>query len=76
MEDLKKKNRTGAEKYFNLPEKGFKPQIFSIFPDHDLNFHRREGEEIKSKQASKRDKTLQIFTRFENMFAYKQNLNT
>ena len=28
------------------------------FPAHDLNFHGREGDEIKSKQASKRDRTL------------------
>ena len=36
------------------------PQIFSNFPAHDLNFHEREGEEIKSKQASKRDRTLPL----------------
>ena len=26
---------------FDLPEQGFKPQIFSNFPAHDLNFHGR-----------------------------------
>ena len=26
-------------KKFNLPERGFEPQIFSNFPAHDLNFH-------------------------------------
>ena len=39
-------------------EREFEPQIFSNFPAHDLNFHEREGDEIKSKQASKRDRTL------------------
>ena len=37
------------------------PQIFSNFPAHDLNFHifmEGEGDEIKSKQASKRDRAL------------------
>ena len=43
---------------FDLPERGFKPQIFSNFPAHDLNFHESEEPEIKSKQASKRDWTL------------------
>ena len=43
---------------FDFPEWGFEPQIFSNFPAHDLNFHGREGDEIKSKQASKRDRTL------------------
>ena len=46
------------KQFFDLPERGFKPQIFINFPTHDLNFHRREGDEIKSKQASKRDRTL------------------
>ena len=35
--------------FFDLPELGFKPQIFSNFPTHDSNFHRRKGDEIKSK---------------------------
>ena len=39
-------------------ERGFEPHIFSNFPAHDLNFHGREGDEIKSNQASKRDRTL------------------
>ena len=33
-----KKKRT---KYFDLPEWGFEPQIFSNFPVHDLNFFRK-----------------------------------
>ena len=41
-------------KIFDLPERGFEPQIFSNFSAHDLNFHGK----IKSKQASKRDGTL------------------
>ena len=40
------------KKKFNLPKRGFELQIFSNFPAHDLNFHGREGDEIKSKQAS------------------------
>ena len=28
-----------GNKFFDLLERGFKPQIFSNFPDHDLNFH-------------------------------------
>ena len=46
------------QKNFDDPERGFKPQIFSNFPAHDLNFHESEEPEIKSKQASKRDWTL------------------
>ena len=49
-----------GQKLFDLPEQGFEPQIFSNFPAHDLNFHGREGDEIKSKQASKRDMSLQF----------------
>ena len=55
MENLKMK-RKKEQKSFDLPEQGFEPQIFSNFPTHDLNFH--EESEIKSKQASKRDRTL------------------
>ena len=45
--------------FFDLPEQGFEPQIFTNFPAHDLNFHGK----IKSKQASKRDRTLCRFYR-------------
>ena len=34
----KRKKRT---KFFDLLECGFKPQIFSNFPTHDLNFHQK-----------------------------------
>ena len=27
------------QKFFDLPEQGFEPQIFSNFPAHDLNLH-------------------------------------
>ena len=27
------------QKFFDLPEQGFEPQIFSNFPAHELNFH-------------------------------------
>ena len=33
-----KRKRT---KFFDLPEQGFEPQIFSNFTAHDLNFHGR-----------------------------------
>ena len=48
------------KRFFDPPERGFDPQIFSNFPAHDLNFHGREGDEIKSKQASKRERTLHV----------------
>ena len=48
-------NQKKDKKKFDLPERVFEPKIFSNFPTHDLNFHGREGDEIKSKQASKRD---------------------
>ena len=38
MENLKMKRKKG-QKFFDLPERGFEPQIFSHFPAHDLNFH-------------------------------------
>ena len=34
FENEKKKGQT----FFDLPERGFEPQIFSNFPTHDLNF--------------------------------------
>ena len=57
VKNLKMKRNKGQH-FFDLPEWGFEPQIFSNFPTHDLNFHGREGDEIKSTQASKRDRTL------------------
>ena len=39
---LKMKRKKG-QNFFDLPERGFKPQIFSHFPAHDLNFHGRGG---------------------------------
>jgi hypothetical protein len=47
LENLKM-NRKRTEFFFDLPELGFEPQIFS----------KGKGDEIKSKQASKRDRTL------------------
>ena len=38
MENLKMK-RKKEQKNFELPEQGFKPEIFSNFPANDLNFH-------------------------------------
>ena len=37
FENEKKKGQT----IFDLPERGFEPQIFSNLPAHDLNFHGR-----------------------------------
>ena len=47
-----------GQKMFGLLERGFEPQIFSNFPAHDLIFMEGEGDKIKSKQASKRYRTL------------------
>ena len=32
-------NEKKGQKIFDLPERGFEPQIFSNFPAHGLNFH-------------------------------------
>ena len=57
FENEKKK----GQQIFDLPERGFEPQIFSIFPPMIWIFMESEGDEIKSKQASKRDSTLLLF---------------
>ena len=31
--------KKNEQKNFDLPERGFQPQIFSNFPARDLNFH-------------------------------------
>jgi hypothetical protein len=38
MENLKMERKKG-QKFFDLPQRGFDPQIFSNFPAHDLNCH-------------------------------------
>jgi hypothetical protein len=38
MENLKMK-RKKEQNFFDFPEQGFEPQIFSNFSTHDLNFH-------------------------------------
>ena len=38
VENLKMKRKKDKH-FFDLPEQGFEPQIFSNFPAHDLNFH-------------------------------------
>ena len=48
FENEKKK----GQKMFDLPERGFEPQIFSNFPAHDLNFMGSEEDEITSRQGS------------------------
>ena len=35
------KEQKKGKKNFDLPERGFEPQIFSNFPAHDLNFNGR-----------------------------------
>ena len=32
-----------GQHFFDLPERGFEPRIFSHFPAHDLNFHGKRG---------------------------------
>ena len=39
FENEKKK----GQNFFDLPEGGFEPQIFSNVPAHDLNFHGKRG---------------------------------
>ena len=53
FENEKKKEQN----FFDLLKLGIELQIFSNFPDHDLNSMWSEEPEIKSKQASKRDRT-------------------
>ena len=50
VNNLKMKRKKG-QMFFDLPERGLEPQIFSNFPAHDLNFQ-GEGDEIKSWQGS------------------------
>ena len=40
-EEFKKKKK--EQKIFDLPERGFEPQIFSNFPAHDLIFQGKSG---------------------------------
>ena len=40
VKNLKMKRKINKKK-FDLPERGFEPQIFSNFPAHDSNFHGR-----------------------------------
>ena len=42
MENLRIEKKK-AQTFFDLPKRGFEPQIFSNFPAHDLNFHVRSG---------------------------------
>jgi hypothetical protein len=39
VKNLKMKRKN--DKFFDLPERGFEPQIFSNSPAHDLNFHEK-----------------------------------
>ena len=55
VKNLKMKGKK-EKKIFDLPDWGFEHQIFSNFPTQD--FMEGEGDKIKSKQASKRDRTL------------------
>ena len=59
---------------FDLPEREFEPQIFCNFPAHDLNFHGKEPE-IKSKQASKRDRIFTFLTIMKHFFQYSSPKN-
>ena len=54
---------------FDPPERGFEPQIFSNF--HDLNFHEREGDEIKSNQNWKI--LLGLRNMQEKLFSFEKN---
>ena len=45
MEFFMENMKMNKNKKFDLPERGFEPQIFSNFPAHDSNFHGREGDD-------------------------------
>ena len=51
-------NEQKKEKKIDLPERGMKPRFSVIFPPMVWIFMEGEGDEIKSKQASKRGRTL------------------
>ena len=57
MENLKIKRKKG-QIFFDLPDQGFEFQIYSDFPPMVWIFMWSEESEIKSKQASKRDRAL------------------
>ena len=61
-------------KKFNLPEQGFEPRFSVIFPPEIWIFMESEEPEIKSKQVSKRDRTLLVATYPEKACSYPLNL--
>ena len=68
VKNLKKKRRKEPQN-FDLREWRFIPQIFTNFLPHDLIFMEIEEPEIKSKQASKRDRTLAQFI-YDGIFSH------
>ena len=48
MENLKNEQKKDKI-FFDLPERGFEPQIFSNFPAHDLNEAMREARSNQNK---------------------------
>ena len=56
--EFKNKQKKDQTKFFDLLERGFEPQISVIFPPTIWIFTEGEGDKIKSKQPSKRDRTL------------------
>jgi hypothetical protein len=38
-EEFENERKNDKKKFFDLPEQGFEPRIFSHFPAQDLNFH-------------------------------------
>ena len=40
-EEFENEKKKKGQKFFDLPEREFEPQIFHNFPAHDLNFHGR-----------------------------------
>ena len=39
VKNSKRKRKKKGQHFFDLPRRGFEPQIFSNFPAHHLNFH-------------------------------------
>ena len=57
-----------GQKIFDLQERGFDPRFSVIFPSTIWIFMEGEGDEIKSKQASKRDRTFKRGIKWKQLF--------
>ena len=62
FENEKKK----GQKFFDIPEQGFEPQIFSNFPAHDLNVHGKWGARDQIKTSFKKRHDFKDFHSTQN----------